>query len=334
MSDMKPYKMPDGVQTRLVMIDAERAYELLTGNDLNRNIRWGLVAWLIERIKRGEWQLINNGIGIGKDGKLYDGQHRLLAIAEAAPPGGVPCFITTGLSPEARPMIDKGNPRAISDELAMMHGIKNAKARVAYLRLCVNLAAGRLTHGGSSIPLRSSAEYFDLLPLFQDGIEWSVKCFLENPAPPQVRAAGIAGVLALAYATSPEKIAVFGRQLRDGEGLTKGMPAYAMRDVLLRDVVHGTLKRDPASNTRKLLTAAMMHVKGEQATKLMDGEVGAKYFVRQYADSRKLKALAAAATAAAEHGGMTAQKASETAVDRLRAIKVRSSGSEGRRKTG
>ena len=103
-----------------------------TRNPNNRNVNKGVVDRIVADIKSGNWQS-NNGsyISFDKDGNLLDGQHRLLAIAEA----GIPVMVRVKLNAdrESADTIDCGRSRSLGD-VFKMSGIKNATSMASMLR--------------------------------------------------------------------------------------------------------------------------------------------------------------------------------------------------------
>jgi len=63
-------------------ITPDLAAKWLDGNVRNRPIRWGKVALFSRIIRSGEWMLTHQGVAFADDGRLLDGQHRLLAIID------------------------------------------------------------------------------------------------------------------------------------------------------------------------------------------------------------------------------------------------------------
>ena len=123
---------------QIQIITPEIAKGYLLKNTDNRNKRGWWVSGLANMIKRGEWVLTHQGIGITKSGKLLDGQHRLEAIIEANIP--VPMMVTTGVSDDAYKVLDNGIKRTLAD----LTGINQRTAEV-----CRVLA--RLAYGGDTI---------------------------------------------------------------------------------------------------------------------------------------------------------------------------------------
>lgn len=99
--------------SKLTVITPQMAAQYLAHNDKNRTLRAAKVDEYIGIIQRGEWQVTHQGIGIAKNGRLIDGQHRLHAIVKTGK--AVSMFVTTGLDENAFRAIDIGAKRSPSD---------------------------------------------------------------------------------------------------------------------------------------------------------------------------------------------------------------------------
>lgn len=84
----------------------------------NRSINISRVNEFIKIIKNGDFKTTNQGIAFDADGRLLDGQHRLLAIAESETP--VDMVVARGVEKEALWAIDSGMRRSTSQYIGMM----------------------------------------------------------------------------------------------------------------------------------------------------------------------------------------------------------------------
>lgn len=103
------------MKTEIVVVTPSQAKKWLERNTDNRHITPSVVGGLADAIRRGEWILSHQGIAFGKDGKLLDGQHRLLAILEANL--AVKMAVTWDVDNEAFKVMDIGKKRTVSDIL-------------------------------------------------------------------------------------------------------------------------------------------------------------------------------------------------------------------------
>ena len=97
----------------MVEITPSYASVLLGGNTDNRKVRMSWVKELTRRIDEGEWVTTHQGILLNFNGKLLDGQHRLMAIVRAEKPVTMPVFYTD--DENIYKVLDQGQKRTIGD---------------------------------------------------------------------------------------------------------------------------------------------------------------------------------------------------------------------------
>lgn len=111
------------------------AKKYLENNSLNRQIFRGTVDSLIREMKAGQFKMTHQGILIGKDDVLIDGQHRLSAIAKSGI--GQWMFVTKDeelSSPHDLP-IDRQRPRSAAFILGLnqqLQSVASCAISVAY----------------------------------------------------------------------------------------------------------------------------------------------------------------------------------------------------------
>ena len=103
--------------TFVAEITPDQAQSLLDNNiDKNRKVRETHVQELAEAMRRGEWRLTHQGLGVDVNGKLIDGQHRCLAIVQAGVT--VRMLVTMGIETTAFNAVDNLlRPRSHADVL-------------------------------------------------------------------------------------------------------------------------------------------------------------------------------------------------------------------------
>jgi len=109
------------MKTEIRTITPEESAILLEGNTGNRPVRATRVNMLAEAIARGEWMLTHQGIAIADNGRILDGQHRLLAIVKSGIP--VRMAVTTGVDEAAFSAIDVHDKRTNADALQMSRSL-------------------------------------------------------------------------------------------------------------------------------------------------------------------------------------------------------------------
>lgn len=105
------------IKARKVKLTPAAATKLLQGNTRNRKISGNRVEQYAADMRRGDWKFNGEAIKVAADGTILDGQHRLLAIAEAEI--SIEVLLITGLPHEAQESMDQGRPRTLADVLKL-----------------------------------------------------------------------------------------------------------------------------------------------------------------------------------------------------------------------
>lgn len=119
----------------VVVVDPDMARRFLSLNDRNRNVRETRVVKYREDMESGRWTFAGDPIRFDATGKLVDGQHRLMALADSNV-SGIPFLIIRGLPVEAQTVMDQGAKRTAADQLSM-RGIKNSAPLAAAVKFFV-----------------------------------------------------------------------------------------------------------------------------------------------------------------------------------------------------
>ncbi|MHC4750251.1 MAG: hypothetical protein ACYTFW_10285 [Planctomycetota bacterium] len=145
-------------------IDPARAEELLGKNEHNRRVTRQYQRQLSESMSRGEWKFNGDTIRIDRNGKILDGQHRLLACIES----GITMhtIVVTGLDPNVFDTIDVGKRRNFADVLSTGGQTTYVHETASALRKIDQT----LNFKGNS-PRRTLVEMEDLLKKFPDVVE-------------------------------------------------------------------------------------------------------------------------------------------------------------------
>lgn len=219
------------------LVTPEMAAELLKRNTNNRDQRTTRINRLAQKLIAGRWTVTHQGVAIGADGTLYDGQHRLEAIVKSGV--AVWMLVVRGLMPESRADIDSGEKRLTNDSLTIVDGIhvSNTDAAIA------NILRFMVFNDGSGCRPCEVHEMRDMLTRFEPGI-----AAVHRAMPSSVKSITIAPVLAavaFAYAAAPQKVETMAAQLYSGVGLTDRDPILLLRNGLIGAVsANGSKKGD------------------------------------------------------------------------------------------
>lgn len=99
----------------LETITPEIAKVYFAGNKINRSLNSAEIEKLKNDILKDRWEITDQGISFDTDGRLLNGQTRLLAIIAANKP--VQCWVMRGLKTSAMQVIDSGRSRSMSDRI-------------------------------------------------------------------------------------------------------------------------------------------------------------------------------------------------------------------------
>ncbi len=218
----------------LVTMTPEWAAKLLETNTKNRRISKNTVEAMARDMSQGRWRLNGDAIRIDRDGNLLDGQHRLTACVAA----GVPfeTLLMTGLDQEDQLTIDRGRPRGVGDNLAMVYDIQGGRHVAATVR---NLVIFALQDLG---PLPTVAEYKAIIDA-HPGVKESAHIALNSqPARPALLAAihYIGGTFQKHRDRADAFVNVFKTGIPDYEGDA----AHALREMLIRERNRGVRRAD------------------------------------------------------------------------------------------
>lgn len=182
MAELKPFDV-NWLSKRgnfYALITPDVAAELIGRNENNRSKKLLKVDQYAKDMRAGKWHPDASDIKFDVNGKLLDGQNRLLACIQADVP--FPTLVRTGLDAEAQPHMDTGATRTIGDVFKMhkVPDFNNVAAAVSLRSRYESLVAS-----GDSILERR-------LPLTR---QESLDYLAEHPM--------IEKVIPLAYATYP-----------------------------------------------------------------------------------------------------------------------------------
>lgn len=127
--------MGEKITAKVETITPEIAKTMLGENVNNRRISRDNVNLFAREMRNGEWRFNGEALKFGKDGRLLDGQHRLLAVIAADKP--LTTLVIRGLEDETQQTMDSGKTRTLGDVLTL-RGEKNSTqlaslARAVYL---------------------------------------------------------------------------------------------------------------------------------------------------------------------------------------------------------
>jgi len=206
------------VTTTRQLVDA-----LLSINSSNRNIK----KQVIERYKRdiasGRWMLTNQGIGVSESGVLIDGQHRLIAIKECGYPP-IRLLIVYGLSMDSQKHVDQQSKRSARDLLLFAFNARVSRCAPAIGNCILKYEIDNFRY------TPTMSELMDCIHTYMHEIQ----ALSAIPTNKQFFAAPfMASFIIAAKQHDIFKIVDFMRSVEDGVLLTKNMPAFHLRNMII-----------------------------------------------------------------------------------------------------
>lgn len=214
------------MNAKLERITPETAAEMLQLNTENRPVISKHIAYLAREITSGRWQ-VNGDTICFSEGRLVDGQHRLMAIVRAGIP--VQSFVIRGVPAESFATKDTGKKRSASDVMSI-NNISNSKrcAATAY-KVWQYKTTGHINQGKIN---PSPAELMDFY-IQNQGIQHSV---LAVPAKQKLISHALASALHYLFSEKDQVDAdKFWEDVIRGENLRSDDAVYAFRNRLINN---------------------------------------------------------------------------------------------------
>jgi len=246
---------------------------LLAMNIGNRKHKTTVSNRLTEDVRGDRFMLTASGIGVGRNGVLLDGQHRLYAIKAAGYPP-VRFLLVTGLDPMSQSVVDRHTRRDLADALTIVMGSATSKQEVAVSR-CLMAIKGATQKTGAFIS-RSYGELSDsetaitLLAWRGDIAAVAAACGKDFRSP-------VVAALCVYHRGSPERAIELARQIRIGAELATDSPAFRLRAKLSSTSYSGASAA--LEYFRVTASACMAHYERRPVKQLKpaDSWVGAKW---------------------------------------------------------
>lgn len=239
----------------VVTVTPEMAARWLEKNtDNNRTIAASTVDVYARDMRAGRWQLTPQGIAFNRTGELVDGQHRLQAIIKAGI--SVEMVVATGFLVEYDSPLDQGRVRSIG---AIMH---RDGRWVSLVRGLLFLEAGAV---GKNMRKASLGEIAEAFERHREAVEALWPEFRKLPG-------NILASIAWAMPLASDKVLSFALQVRDGELIERGDPAFALRSWLERNTKASSYEHNFAA-----CSALKALLQGETTANIHTGQTGYRW---------------------------------------------------------
>lgn len=267
MNDMPKIAQLSRPRPQFVTVTPELAAELLSNNPINRGIKAPNLARIKRAMAEGQFRSMNGEtIKIAVDGRILDGQHRLLALLQLGL--SLPFLIVYDVDPSDFSTIDTGKTRTPGD-VAHAAGIPNANAISAAAAMVIAIDSGKISsfEGINRAAAFTRVDFVQRNPKLHDSLPPARGCG-------KMMSVALATALHFAFARIDRDAAdIFFSDLASGASLHPGDPVYVLREKLIG--------RKPARHYMRVGFVAAMTIKawnerraGRQIKllKLLDGE--------------------------------------------------------------
>lgn len=166
-----------------VPIDPDTAARWLKRNPKNRKISSTDVATYARDMAAGNWLLTGEAIKFAPDGRLLDGQHRLLAIIKAGVT--ITMLVIRNVSEDAQSVMDTGKKRTASDALDIA-GHKHTTNLAAAAKIGLALEADAADADRYSPTHSEIADWIDANPDIKYACEFARPIARRTDCPPAV----------------------------------------------------------------------------------------------------------------------------------------------------
>ena len=221
------------VRTTVELITPDKAERYLSHNDSNRNVKEDHVNFLASEMKLGKWKFTAEPIKIGEDGRLLDGQHRLLAIVKSNK--SFEFLVVKNLDNEIFDVLDTGFNRSAADVVGIA-GFGNPNQKSATAKFIISFEKGLFENAAESKSKKkariSNADIVNFVDKHHDRLVDSLK-YGYNKFNKLMPPAQLAGMHFILKKIDEKNANEFCESVADGANLPKTSPIYLFRERLI-----------------------------------------------------------------------------------------------------
>lgn len=170
LKELEKGKKPEKTaKTETLLVTPHIAKAWLDVNEINRKPLKRMVDLFARDMASGNWHLTYDPIRFSDDGRLLDGQHRLMACVQSDTP--FETFVVYGMATQTRDYIDTGRARSARDVLTL-RGINNVAHVATTLRILLSEKDGNSSgsKGFSHAEVLAALERHPQLPMWVPSI--------------------------------------------------------------------------------------------------------------------------------------------------------------------
>jgi hypothetical protein len=214
-------------------ITPSQARQYLDSNRENRTIRKARVESYAEQMKRGQWQITGDPVRFDPQGRLLDGQHRLLALI-ASGLKHLEMVVIRDVPTESFKVLDSGLGRSYGDALGSdVHGAVQVAAACRLL-YCVELGGDPRNNRDMAVITRTdAADYFRIHePVMVTAVKRADAVYRHFAGGNKT---ALCGLIVLGWQADDALMNEFLESLVTGANLGLGDPRLALRNWLSND---------------------------------------------------------------------------------------------------
>lgn len=216
------------VSGQLMQISPEMASELLKRRLPNRPVSKARIRVMITDMREGRWVFNGEPIILSEDLALIDGQHRLMAVAEAGVTVPMMVIVGIGTSADVLMSIDQGQRKTAGDLLHMV-GLTQARELASAARWLFRFERQCMRDKAMTLRSADVPAFVEAHPALQGALPWGR---LVRDLLPQ-------SIASMLYFVMAQKDAALSKRFFDalahGDALKRDHPAHGTREKLLRD---------------------------------------------------------------------------------------------------
>lgn len=244
------------MRCEVVSVTPQVAYEWMKKNARNRPVSDATVERYAESMKGGDWPLTGDPIRFSKEGKLIDGQHRLLACILANKP--FTTLVVRGLHQNVFNKIDQGNKRTVAHAFGR-DGKKHYATLAGAVRVVWCLETTGSARQGPRLTVDEAFAVLQRYPRLEVICDRVRQLYTAaSPITPS-EAAGYWGYTQQFHGSKADE---FWSRILTGEDCQKGSAALLLRKSLIEAAIGGRQLGHTARNTY-MIKAFNAHITGK-----------------------------------------------------------------------
>ena len=214
------------MKTTIERIGPIQASKYLENRTRNRQLNKRTVDRYVAAMVAGAWELTHQGVAFDKEGKLFDGQHRMAAVVQSGKT--IEFSVSRYVKSEDVPMlvVDSGHARNAGDRL-VIGGVVDAHGRMIYsiLRGMITIDTG--TYDARQLHPHEARIIYEAE---SNNIDFVLESF--GAAHTKQWNSAVRASFAYCYAFAPKEVAALAVLLKEKTGIKKGSAAQVFVNAL------------------------------------------------------------------------------------------------------